>query len=78
MNDNINTTNQDDLALNLEIKPQNHLFELHLDDVWRYRDLLILFVKRDIVSFYKQTVLGRSLILYSTSVRYYCYNFCFG
>ena len=28
----------------LEIKPQNHLFELHLVDVWRYRDLLLLFV----------------------------------
>ena len=42
----------------LEIKPQNHLFELHLVDVWRYRDLLGLLVRRDFVSFYKQTVLG--------------------
>ncbi|MBE7177815.1 MAG: ABC transporter permease [Mucilaginibacter polytrichastri] len=42
----------------LEIKPQRSLFELHLRDVWQYRDLLMLLVRRDIVSFYKQTILG--------------------
>lgn len=33
-------------------------FDLKLRDVWRYRDLLLLFVKRDFVTFYKQTILG--------------------
>lgn len=42
----------------LEIKPQNKLFDLHLKDVWNYRDLLWLLVRRDFVSFYKQTILG--------------------
>lgn len=42
----------------LVIKPKSGLFDLHLSDVWRYRDLLLLFVKRDIVAVYKQTVLG--------------------
>lgn len=42
----------------LVLEPQNSLFELHLKDVWRYRDLLWLLVKRDFVSFYKQTILG--------------------
>lgn len=42
----------------LEIKPHNHLFDLHLRDVWQYRDLLGLLVRRDFVSFYKQTILG--------------------
>src|ERR1041385_1875964 len=42
----------------LIIEPQTSLFNLHLKDVWRYRDLLGLLVKRDIVSFYKQTILG--------------------
>jgi len=42
----------------LEIKPQNSLFNLHLKDVWNYRDLLWLLVRRDFVSFYKQTVFG--------------------
>lgn len=42
----------------LIIEPQNSVFDLKLREVWRYRDLLILFVRRDIVSFYKQTILG--------------------
>lgn len=42
----------------LVIEPQSSLLQLHLDDVWRYRDLLWLLVKRDFVSFYKQTILG--------------------
>jgi len=42
----------------LEIKPHDNVFNLHLKDVWNYRDLLWLLVRRDFVSFYKQTVLG--------------------
>jgi len=41
-----------------EIKPQRSLFELKLKDTWEYRDLLWLLVRRDFVSFYKQTILG--------------------
>jgi lipopolysaccharide transport system permease protein len=43
---------------NLEIKPKSGILELNLKEVWRYRDLLFLFVKRDFVAFYKQTILG--------------------
>ena len=42
----------------IEIKPLNNLLDLKLKDVWHYRDLLLLLVKRDFVSFYKQTILG--------------------
>lgn len=42
----------------IEIKPANNLLDLKLKDVWHYRDLLLLLVKRDFVSFYKQTILG--------------------
>lgn len=42
----------------LQIKPHDNLFNLHLNDVWHYRDLLLLLVRRDFVSFYKQTILG--------------------
>jgi lipopolysaccharide transport system permease protein len=42
----------------LVIEPQSSLFDLKLRQVWRYRDLLLLFVKRDFISFYKQTILG--------------------
>ncbi|MFC2109203.1 ABC transporter permease [Bacteroidota bacterium] len=41
-----------------EITPQNSLLDLNLKEVWRYRDLLFLFVKRDVVTKYKQTILG--------------------
>lgn len=42
----------------LVIKGHTSLFDLKFKDLWHYRDLLFLFVKRDFVSFYKQTVLG--------------------
>ena len=42
----------------LIIEPHSSLFSLQLGEVWRYRDLLYLFTRRDIVSFYKQTILG--------------------
>jgi len=41
-----------------EITPKNNLLDLNLKEVWQYRDLLILFVKRDVVTLYKQTILG--------------------
>ncbi len=40
------------------IEPRTHFLDLHLKDVWRYRDLLMLFVRRDFVATYKQTILG--------------------
>jgi lipopolysaccharide transport system permease protein len=42
----------------LEIKPKAGILELNLKHVWRYRDLILLFVRRDFVAQYKQTVLG--------------------
>lgn len=41
-----------------EISSKKKAFDLNLKEVWRYRDLLILFVKRDITTVYKQTILG--------------------
>ncbi|MET0393394.1 MAG: ABC transporter permease [Chitinophagaceae bacterium] len=40
------------------ISPKSNLLDLKLKEVWRYRDLLLLFVKRDFISNYKQTILG--------------------
>ena len=42
----------------LEIKPQTSLFAVDFKEIWRYRDLWMMMVKRDIVTLYKQTVLG--------------------
>lgn len=42
----------------LIIKPRGGLFEVNLQELWHYRDLVWLLVKRDFVSFYKQTIFG--------------------
>lgn len=42
----------------LVIQPKTGWFDLHLADLWRYRDLLRMFVRRDFVAVYKQTILG--------------------
>ena len=42
----------------LIIKPKTSLFSIDFKQVWRYRDLMLLFVKRDFVATYKQTILG--------------------
>ncbi|MCZ2299346.1 MAG: ABC transporter permease [Chitinophagales bacterium] len=41
-----------------EITPKTSLLDLNLKEVWHYRDLMFMFVKRDFVTFYKQTILG--------------------
>lgn len=40
------------------IKPKNKLFEVDIKELWQYRDLFSMFIKRDIVTQYKQTILG--------------------
>ena len=42
----------------LIIQPQGRLFDLKLQELWHYRDLITLFVRRDFVAQYKQTILG--------------------
>jgi lipopolysaccharide transport system permease protein len=42
----------------LVIEPKTKLLDLNLKEVWRYRDLLLLFVRRDFVAVYKQTIFG--------------------
>src|ERR1700730_5491589 len=42
----------------VRIEPQRGLFELHLGEVWAYRELLYFFVWRDVKVRYKQTVIG--------------------
>ena len=40
------------------IKPRNKLFELNFKELFNYRDLIKMFIHRDFVTFYKQTILG--------------------
>jgi lipopolysaccharide transport system permease protein len=47
-----------DEKFTLVIKPHQKLWQVDLKEIWRYRDLMTLFVKRNIIVQYKQTVLG--------------------
>jgi lipopolysaccharide transport system permease protein len=60
------------------IHPNNNLFDLKLKDVWHYRDLLVLLVKRDFVSFYKQTILGPLWFFIQPLFTTIIYTFIFG
>lgn len=51
-------TTANDQDWDLIIRPQRSWWDLRLDELWRYRDLVLLFVRRDFVSVYKQTILG--------------------
>ena len=42
----------------LVIEPRSSLFQIDLKEIWWFRDLLLMFIKREIVQFYKQTILG--------------------
>lgn len=60
------------------IKPHNGLFEVNLKEIWNYRDLLTLFVKRDITVQYKQTVLGPLWWLIQPALTVIMYMVVFG
>ena len=42
----------------MEIRSRSGWFDINLSELWRYRDLILLFVRRDFVAYYKQTILG--------------------
>jgi len=58
-NENIGAMNspQDD-DWTMIIRPKRGLLDINMHELWRYRDLIMLFVKRDFVAKYKQTILG--------------------
>lgn len=61
-----------------EIKPHSSLFDLKLKDIWAYRDLLGLLVRRDFVSFYKQTILGPLWFFIQPLLTTIMFTFVFG
>lgn len=62
----------------LIIKPQHNWLDLHLNDLWRYRDLVYLFVRRDFVTLYKQTVLGPAWFVINPLIATIMYTIVFG
>ena len=60
------------------IVPQTGLLDLHLKEVFKYRDLIFLFVKRNFVTRYKQTVLGPAWALIQPLLTTFVFTFVFG
>lgn len=62
----------------LVIEGRSSLLDLKLGSVWRYRDLLRMFVKRDFISFYKQTILGPLWFFIQPLLTSLVFTFVFG
>lgn len=60
------------------IKPKNRLFEINIKELWDYRDLISLFVKRNIITQYKQTVLGPLWFIVQPALSVIMYMIVFG
>jgi len=60
------------------IEPHGNILDLKLKEVWHYRDLLMLLIRRDFVSFYKQTILGPVWFFIQPLFTTIIYTFIFG
>ena len=60
----------------LEIKPGNGLFNLHLSDVWAYRDLLLLLVRRDFCGLLQTDHPRPVVVLYTAHFHHHYLYFC--
>lgn len=60
------------------IEPKKKWFDVDIKGLWRYRDLYFMYIKRDIVTGYKQTVLGPLWLFISPVFTTIVYMFVFG
>jgi len=60
------------------IRPKNRLLKIDLKEIWQYRDLFTLFVKRDIITQYKQTILGPAWFFIQPALTTIMYMVVFG
>ena len=66
------------MEYNTVIKPKNKLFEVDFREIWQYRDLFSMFVKRDIITQYKQTILGPAWFFIQPIITTIMYMVIFG
>ena len=59
------------------IQPKNKWFEINLREIWEYKDLIFIFVKRDLVSTNKQTILGPLWFFLAPLFTVFIYTFVF-
>jgi lipopolysaccharide transport system permease protein len=74
----INTKSDQQNKWDLDIGPRRNLLDLRLRELWRARDLVMLFVWRDFVSAYKQTILGPLWYLIQPLLTTIIFTFIFG
>ena len=60
------------------ITSKHKLFDLHLKETFKYRDLIWLFVKRDFTALYKQTILGPLWAIIQPLLTTFVFSFIFG
>jgi lipopolysaccharide transport system permease protein len=60
------------------IEPRGRWYDLKLREVWQYRDLIQIFIRRDVVSVYKQTILGPVWFFLGPLLTVFIYTFVFG
>lgn len=62
----------------IHISSDHKLLDLHLKEVWKYRDLIVLFTKRNFSVRYKQTILGPAWLFLNPFITSVVYNIVFG
>lgn len=62
----------------IEIRPQKRWLDIDVKNLWRYRDLYYMYIKRDIITVYKQTILGPLWFLIQPIFTTIMYMFVFG
>ena len=60
------------------IKPKDRLLDVNIKELWRYKDLISLFIKRNIITQYKQTVLGPLWFIIQPALTVVMYMIVFG
>ena len=60
------------------IRPRSGWFDINLKELWQYRDLTLMFVKRNFTVLYKQTILGPAWILLNPLITTLIFNVVFG
>ena len=60
------------------IRPRSGWFDIDLQELWRYRDLIGMFVKRNFTVLYKQTILGPAWIILNPLITTVLFNVVFG
>ena len=78
MAENIQTSRPADDGWTTVIRPRSGWFDINLKELWQYRDLTLMFVKRNFTVLYKQTILGPAWILLNPLITTLIFNVVFG